>query len=41
MTDKPNTVEPGMPRRRWFPFRLRTLLIGMAIVAMLCPLGAR
>lgn len=27
MPDEPNTVEPKKPRRRWFQFRLRTLLI--------------
>ena len=36
MPDKPNTAEPGKPRRRWFQFRLRTLLIGVAVVALPC-----
>jgi hypothetical protein len=39
MDQKPNTAEPGKPRRRWFQFRLRTLLIGVAVAAMLCPVG--
>jgi hypothetical protein len=41
MPTNPNTAEPQKPRRRWFQFRLRTLLIGVAIIAMLCPLGVR
>ncbi len=36
MPDKPNIAEPQKPRRRWFQFRLRTLLIVTAIVAVLC-----
>ena len=28
--DTPNTAEPGKPRRRWFQFRLRTLLVAIA-----------
>jgi hypothetical protein len=31
MPDKPNTAEPGKPRRRWFQFRLRTLLVAMTV----------
>jgi hypothetical protein len=27
MDQKPNTAEPGKARRRWFQFKLRTLLI--------------
>jgi hypothetical protein len=32
----PNVAEPVKARRRWFQFRLRTLLIGMALVALPC-----
>ena len=35
MPDTPNTAEPGKPRRRWFQFRLRTLLIGVALLSVL------
>jgi len=38
MPDNPNTAEPGKPRRRWFQFRLRTLLI--TVVAAACGLSA-
>jgi hypothetical protein len=27
-----NTADPEKPRRRWFQFRLRTLLIGVALI---------
>jgi hypothetical protein len=40
MTDKPNTAEPGKQRRRWFQFSLRTLLLMVTIVGLLCPVGA-
>jgi hypothetical protein len=36
MSDEPNTTEPPKPRRRWFQFRLRTLLIGMLLVGAAC-----
>jgi len=36
MDDNPNTVESGKPRRRWFQFRLRTLLIGVALLGAAC-----
>ena len=41
MPDNPNTAEPHKPRRRCFQFSLRTLLITVAIMAMLCPLCVR
>jgi hypothetical protein len=41
MPDNPKTAELRKPRRRWFQFRLRTLLISMAVMAMLCPLAVR
>jgi hypothetical protein len=31
MSDNQNTAEPQKPRRRWFQFRLRTLLIAVAL----------
>ena len=37
MTDKPNVTEPAKPQRRWFQFRMRTLLVGMAVAG--CGLG--
>jgi hypothetical protein len=37
MVEKPNIAEPGKPRRRWYQFSLRMLLIGMALLSM--PLG--
>ena len=37
MPDQLKTAEPGQPRRRWFQFRLRTLLVGVALLAI--PLG--
>jgi cytochrome c556 len=40
MPDTPNTAEPGKPRRRRFQFRLRTLLIGMALVGAICACAA-
>jgi hypothetical protein len=36
MPDNPNSAEPGKPRRRWFLFRLRTLLIVVALLAIPC-----
>jgi len=36
MHDKPNTAASEKPRRRWFQFRLRTLLIGMMLLAVPC-----
>jgi len=36
MDDKPNTPAPGMPRRRWFQFRLRTRLSMVALLAISC-----
>lgn len=39
MDQMPNTAEPGKPRRRWFQFRLRTLLIVVTVAAMNCPIG--
>lgn len=27
-----NTAEPARPRRRWFQFRLRTLLVGVVLI---------
>jgi hypothetical protein len=34
-------MNAAKPRRRWCQFRLRTLLIGVAVVAAFCPAGAR
>lgn len=34
MPDTPNHADPPKPRRRWFQFRLRTLLIVVAICAL-------
>jgi hypothetical protein len=31
LPDKPDTAEPQKPRRRWFQFRLRTLLVAMTV----------
>jgi hypothetical protein len=36
MADNPNTADPAKPRRRWYQFRLRTLLIGVVLVAIPC-----
>ncbi|HEY2759687.1 MAG TPA: hypothetical protein VGI75_03070 [Pirellulales bacterium] len=36
MPDKPNTAEPQKPRRRWFQFRLRTLLVVVTLLAIPC-----
>ena len=36
MTDRPDTTHQRKPSRRWFQFRLRTLLIGVAILAIPC-----
>ena len=41
MADKPNTAGPGKARRRWYQFRLRTLLIVVTIASVLCPIGVR
>jgi hypothetical protein len=41
MPDKPNTAEPQTPRRRWFQFRLRTLLIGVVLLGAACGYVAR
>jgi hypothetical protein len=32
MPDTPNTAEPQKPRRPWFQFGLRTLLIGVVLI---------
>jgi hypothetical protein len=34
MADTPNAAEPRKPRRRWFQFRLRTLLIGVMLLSV-------
>jgi hypothetical protein len=36
MPTNPNTAEPAKPRRRWHQFRLRTLLIGVALIGTAC-----
>ncbi len=36
MADTPNTAEPGKPRRRWFQFRLRMLLIAVVLIGAAC-----
>jgi hypothetical protein len=36
MTDEPTTAEPQKPRRRWFQFRLRTLLVGVVLLSIPC-----
>jgi hypothetical protein len=36
MLDNPNTAEQQKPRRRWFQFRLRTLLVGIVLSAIPC-----
>jgi hypothetical protein len=36
MPINPNTAEPMKPHRRWFQFRLRTLLVGMALLGAAC-----
>jgi hypothetical protein len=36
MDEKPNTAEPHKPRRRWFQFRLRTLLVIVTLLAIPC-----
>jgi hypothetical protein len=36
MDQKPNTCEPQKPRRRWFQFRLRTLLIAVVLLGSAC-----
>jgi hypothetical protein len=34
-------TDPSNRRRRWFQFSLRTLLIGVTLLAVVCPLGVR
>jgi hypothetical protein len=34
MLDNQNTAEPQSPRRRWFQFRLRTMLIGVMVLCV-------
>jgi hypothetical protein len=41
MPADPNAAEPVKPRRRWFQFRLRTLLIGVALLAAICAAWAQ
>jgi hypothetical protein len=41
MPDTPNTAEPTNPGRRWFQFRLRALLIGVALADCVCRLGVK
>ncbi len=41
MPDKPSTADPGKPGRRWFQFRLRTLMLAVAAAAAWSPLLAR
>jgi hypothetical protein len=36
MLDTPTTPDPPKPRRRWYQFRLRTLLMGVVLLAVLC-----
>jgi hypothetical protein len=36
MPKEPSTAELTKPRRRWFQFRLRTLLIGTAVLGSAC-----
>ena len=36
MPDKPATAKPGKPPRRRFQFRLRTLLTGVMLAAVVC-----
>jgi len=36
MPGNPNTAEPQKPRRRWYQFRLRTLLVGTALLSIPC-----
>ena len=36
MPDKLDTAEPQKPRRRWFQFRLRTLLIVVELLGAAC-----
>ena len=36
MEAEPSKAEPPTRKRRWFQFRLRTLLIGVTLVAMRC-----
>ena len=39
MPDTPTTAQPSKPRRRWFQFRLRTLLIVIMMLAILLPIA--
>jgi len=36
MPTNPNTAEPTKPRRRWFQFRLRTLLVVVVLLGAAC-----
>ena len=36
MADTLVTAEPRKPRRRWFQFRLRTLLVGVTLIGAAC-----
>ena len=36
MADTSNIAEPEKPRRRWFQFRLRTLLVGVVLIGIAC-----
>ena len=38
---EPRTAEPPIRKRHWFQFSLRTLMIGVTLVATVCPLGVR
>jgi hypothetical protein len=40
MDQQPNNAEPEKKPRRWYQFRLRALLIAVAVAATLCPLRA-
>jgi hypothetical protein len=41
MADNLSTAKPWKPRRRWYQFRLRTLLIVVVVVAIPCAYVAR
>lgn len=36
MAETPNNTKPRKPRCRWFQFRLRTLLVGVVLLAIPC-----
>ena len=36
MLENPNTADPRKPRGRWFQFRLRTMLVAVALLAVPC-----